>query len=195
MKNTYGASGSEKLTTQIKRGLFVGRFQPFHIGHREAIRKIIERVDELVIVVGSSQYSHDLDNPFTAGERITMIRFALDEMGVDPARYYLIPVPDVRMHAVWAAQVIAYTPRFDVVYSNDPLTRRLFKEAGFEVEGTPFYHREIYWATEVRRRMLADENWKELLPKSVAKFIEQAEGVERLRELAKTDTASGRCSQ
>ena len=58
----------------MTRALFVGRFQPFHYGHLHAIEKILEECDELVLVVGSAQMSHEHDNPFTAGERIEMIR-------------------------------------------------------------------------------------------------------------------------
>ncbi|MEM2947357.1 MAG: adenylyltransferase/cytidyltransferase family protein, partial [Candidatus Bathyarchaeia archaeon] len=38
----------------VKRGLFVGRFQPFHKGHLSVIEDILKEVDELVIVVGSA---------------------------------------------------------------------------------------------------------------------------------------------
>ncbi|MEM3596417.1 MAG: adenylyltransferase/cytidyltransferase family protein, partial [Candidatus Bathyarchaeia archaeon] len=55
-------------------GLYVGRFQPFHLGHLEVVRSILNRADELIIAIGSSQYSHTRRNPFTAGERVTMIR-------------------------------------------------------------------------------------------------------------------------
>lgn len=47
----------------VGRGLFVGRFQPFHLGHLEAIKDTLGEVDELVIVIGSAQYSHDVDDP------------------------------------------------------------------------------------------------------------------------------------
>lgn len=36
--------------------------------------------------------------------------------------------------------------------------------------------------------MLAGENWKELVPKTVAQFIEKIDGDTRLRELNKPDT-------
>ena len=78
----------------MKRGLFVGRFQPFHNGHLEVIKRILTEVDELIIIVGSAQYSHRLDNPFTAGERIAMIKRALGEIGVEFSRIWIIPVPD-----------------------------------------------------------------------------------------------------
>lgn len=172
----------------MKRGLFVGRFQPFHNGHLEVIKRIAGEVDELVIVVGSSQYSHRLDNPFTAGERITMIRRAVQEEGIKLARIWIIPVPDVHQHSLWVSQIVGYSPKFDVVYANEPLTHRLFLEAGFHVEPLPFVKREVFAATEIRRRMLAGEDWKSLVPDSVAGFIEEIDGVVRLRDLNKKDT-------
>jgi nicotinamide-nucleotide adenylyltransferase len=172
----------------VKRGVFVGRFQPFHKGHLEVVKKIDKEVDEIVVIVGSSQYSHRLDNPFTAGERITMIRKALEEAGIQLQRIWIIPVPDVHQHALWVSQIVGYAPKFDVVYANEPLTSRLFTEAGFKVKPLPFIKREIYLATEIRKRMLSGENWKELVPKSVAYFIEEIGGDTRLRELNKPDT-------
>jgi len=173
----------------VKRGLFVGRFQPFHNGHLEVIKKIMKEVDELVIIVGSSQYSHRLDNPFTAGERITMIRKALEEERIQLSRIWIVPVPDVHQHALWVSQIVGYAPKFDVVYANEPLTRRLFMEAGFRVEPMPFIKREVYLATEIRKRMLAGEEWEKLVPSSVVKFIKEIDGDVRLRDLNKTDKA------
>jgi nicotinamide-nucleotide adenylyltransferase len=172
----------------LRRGVFVGRFQPFHKGHLEVIKQIIKDVDELVVIVGSSQYSHRLDNPFTAGERITMIRKALEEAGIKLQKIWIIPVPDVHQHGLWVCQIVGYAPKFDVVYSNEPLTSRLFKEAGFKVKPLPFIKRDIYLATEIRKRMIAGENWKELVPSSVANFIEEIGGDVRLQELNKRDT-------
>jgi len=174
----------------IKRGLFVGRFQPPHLGHCEAITKLLKEMDEVVIVIGSSQFSHELSNPFTTGERMTMVKKVLDEMGVDPRRCHIVPVPDVETHSIWVSLVRTYAPSFDVVYSNEPLTRRLFEEAGLTVRNVPFHQRELYSATEVRRRMLAGERWRDLVMKSVADYVESIDGVGRLRALTRTDKAS-----
>src|SRR3989337_2069484 len=75
------------------RGLYVGRFQPFHLGHLDAIKEVLKAVDELVIAIGSAQYSHNLNNPFTAGERLVMVRQALMEADVDYFRIWMVPVP------------------------------------------------------------------------------------------------------
>ncbi|RJS79268.1 nicotinamide-nucleotide adenylyltransferase, partial [Candidatus Bathyarchaeota archaeon] len=93
----------------IKRGLFVGRFQPFHLGHSAAIKYALKNVDELVIVIGSAQYSHRKENPFTAGERLVMVRKALEEMKVDCSKVWIVPVPDVHLHMMWVSAVEGYT--------------------------------------------------------------------------------------
>ncbi len=173
--------------TMVKRGLFVGRFQPFHKGHLKPLKDILEKLDELIIVVGSAQYSHKIDNPFTAGERITMIRLALKEEGIPPSKYWIIPVPDVHVHMTWVSHVVGYTPKFTVVYSNESLTRRLFVEAGYKIEPVPFHKREVYSATEIRKRMLNGQKWEKLVPNSVVKFIKEINGVERIRDLTETD--------
>src|SRR3990170_3648309 len=169
------------------RGLYVGRFQPFHLGHLEAIKEVLKTVDELVIVIGSAQYSHNSNNPFTAGERLVMVRRALTEAEIDYSRLWVVPVPDVHLHMLWVSAVEGYTPRFNVVFSNEPLTRRLFMEKGYKVKSIRFFEREIYTSTLIREKMLKDESWTSLVPKSVAEFITEIDGVNRLRDLARTD--------
>jgi Nicotinamide mononucleotide adenylyltransferase len=50
----------------MKRGFYIGRFQPYHNGHQAVLEGIAEEVDEIIIGVGSAQLSHDIQNPFTA---------------------------------------------------------------------------------------------------------------------------------
>ena len=174
----------------FKRALFVGRFQPFHFGHLHAVKIILEESEELVIVVGSAQMSHEPDNPFTAGERIEMIRRALDATDIASARYMLIPIPDAPAHRVWVSQVESQTPIFDVVYTNQPLTRRLLVEAGYDVHGIKLHKRDQYEATEIRQRILAGEDWRTLVPEEVHNYVLEIDGEGRIRDLAKTDTVN-----
>ena len=171
----------------INRGLYVGRFQPFHLGHLKAIQGVLKEVEELAIVIGSAQYSHNVSNPFTAGERLVMTCRALRAAGVDSSRVWIVPVPDVHLHMLWVAALEGYTPRFNVVYSNEPLTCRLFTEAGYKVKSVRFYERKVYASTLIREKMLKDKSWTTLVPETVAKFIIEIDGVNRLRDLNRTD--------
>jgi len=169
------------------RGLYVGRFQPFHIGHLEAIKVALKEVEELVIVIGSAQYSHNNHNPFTAGERIVMIRRALEEANINHSRIWIVPVPDVHLHMLWVSALEGYTPHFETVFSNEPLTRRLFTEKKYKVKKIQFFERKQYNSTLIRQKMLIDESWKKFVPKSVVDYIEKIDGINRLRDLARTD--------
>ena len=172
----------------MARALFVGRFQPFHFGHLYAIETILGEVEELMIVVGSAQMSHEPDNPFTAGERIEMIREALTEANIDRKRYMLIPIADAPSHRTWVSYVESQTPRFDVVYSNQALTRRLLIEAGYNVKEIPLHKRSKYEATEIRRRILKGEDWSELAPSPVYRIVQEIDGENRIRDLSKSDS-------
>jgi nicotinamide-nucleotide adenylyltransferase len=167
--------------------LYIGRFQPLHLGHLEAISYILRKVDVMIICVGSAQYSHTQQNPFTAGERITMIRLALDEAHTDASRYYIIPIEDVNVHSLWVAQVKSLTPQFNRVFTNEPLTSTLFREAGFTVEPIPYFSRAEYSATHIRDRMDQGAEWESLVPKAAVKYIHTIRGIERINALSKSD--------
>lgn len=53
--------------------VFIGRFQPFHIGHLEIAKHGLKIARNLVFVVGSSNSARNIKNPFTFEERRTMI--------------------------------------------------------------------------------------------------------------------------
>jgi nicotinamide-nucleotide adenylyltransferase len=166
------------------RAFYIGRFQPYHLGHQEVIETIAHDCGEIVIGVGSAQLSHTFLDPFTSGERILMISRALADINVT---LYVIPIEDIRRNAVWVSHVVSMAPHFDVVYTNNPFVIRLFNEAGFSVKSSPLYEREVYSGSEIRRRMLCDEPWQHLVPQAVTDVIKQIDGVNRLKEVSQKD--------
>src|SRR5512136_438362 len=110
----------------MNRTLFIGRFQPFHKGHLAMVKKILQDNDEVIIGIGSAQYSHTGENPFTASERYEMIKRTLDAEGI--RMYSIVPIPDTHVHSVWVSHAVSLVPRFGVVYTNSPLVVRLFRE-------------------------------------------------------------------
>ena len=175
----------------MTNGLFIGRFQPFHKGHLATVKFALGKVEQLVIVVGSAQKSHEPRNPFTAGERIRMIKESLDSDGeTDVRRILIIPVPDTDVHALWTHQVDMLVPKYDVVFANDLFTLMLFQEKGIKALEAPLYRRDEMKATEIRKRMIAEEIWEDLVPIPVSKVIKEINGVERVKALSRRDAAS-----
>ena len=166
-----------------KRGLLIGRMQPLHKGHISVIKETLKEVDELIIGVGSADQSHTNSNPFTSGERIMMLTKALREYNINPSKYYIIPLEDVRCNALWVAHVKMLTPPFCKVYSGNSLVKQLFRENNMEIIQPPLFNRKEYSGTEIRRRILNNEDWESLVPSSVVKVIKEIKGEERLRNL------------
>lgn len=166
------------------RGILIGRMQPVHNGHMAVIKQILNEVDEIIIGIGSAQASHELKDPFTAGERIVMMSQALAEKDIDPSRYYIIPMQDINFNAIWVSHVKMLTPPFSIVYSGNPLVKQLFNEEGYEVRQPPLYDRKHLSGSEVRKRILNDDDWQELVPKAVVDVINEINGVERLKNLS-----------
>jgi nicotinamide-nucleotide adenylyltransferase len=169
----------------IGRGLFLGRFQPYHNGHHAVIEQIATEVDELIIGIGSAQWSHSFDNPFTAGERVLMVRRAIKHL---PLITYVLPIEDIQRNSLYVAHIKTIVPPFSVVYSNNPLIRRLFEEEGIAVQQTEMVERELYWGVEIRRRMVSGEPWEELVPPAVIDVLREISGLERLRQVTASDT-------
>jgi bifunctional NMN adenylyltransferase/nudix hydrolase len=75
---------------RYNRAVYIGRFQPFHIGHRSAINKCLEIAEDVVVLVGSANSPRTPDNPFTYDERRQMIQ---DEFG---GRVSVFPLRDFK---------------------------------------------------------------------------------------------------
>ncbi len=169
----------------MKRAFYIGRFQPYHLGHQTVIDLIARQADEIIIGIGSAQLSHDAENPFTAGERILMITRALQSCS---RPCYVIPIEDIKRNALWVSHIISMAPPFDIVYSSNPLVIRLFSETGIPVCSPPMFERHTHSGTGIRDRMRTGEEWEHLVPGEVADVIREIDGIARIRDLDREDT-------
>ncbi len=164
------------------RALFVGRFQPFHLGHLECVKKILSENEEVAIVIGSAQENFTAENPFTVGERMEIIRTALAREGLE-RNAIIVPVPDTNESAIWAKRVLSYCPKITgPAYSNNAWTTLLLKKEGIEARSLPDY-RGIN-ATKVRALMRENRKWEPFIPGEAARFIRENKLDLRVRELA-----------
>lgn len=63
--------------------VYIGRFQPLHLGHIETIRKAVRLTNKLIIVVGSAFKPRSPKNPFKFDERRSMIQQVVEAEGFD----------------------------------------------------------------------------------------------------------------
>jgi nicotinamide-nucleotide adenylyltransferase len=146
----------------------VGRFQPFHLGHLEAIKDILRKNEKVIIVIGSSQEKGTVKNPFSFKERKRMISESLESEGI--RNFRIIGIRDFMDDKKWTSE-IRKACYFDRVYSRNAWTIRCFRKAGIPVKKHPLFERGKYSATEIRRRLSRGGEWEALVPKKVARHI------------------------
>ena len=118
------------MTKKHKCGLYIGRFQPVHIGHESIIRRMLEECDHVIIAIGSAQESGTQRNPFTVEQRMDLICNVFYREIIH-AKMSIIPIndrEDVSNDASWGeyvfeqlAQHTALVP--DVVYEGEESER------------------------------------------------------------------------
>lgn len=168
----------------MKRGLFIGRFQPFHNAHFIDIKKILMEVDEVIIAIGSSQEKNTLDNPFSYNERKQMISSVLRKNKIKNYRIY--PVPDLYNDKKWVAYIKKNLPRYDFVYSGNKWTLRCFKKYDSRLKKIRLI--KGINSTIIRNRIISGKGWQSLVPKEVVDYINKIKGVERIKSAIKYST-------
>lgn len=152
------------------RGLFIGRFQPFHNGHLAIVKQMERECDVLMIGVGSAQIQRIPDNPFSGGERITMIRKVMEAEGISD--YEIYPIPDIHCYPEWPHYIHSMLPSFDRVYARSSVVKKLMGNIDVELVDIEAFNRDIWKGTLVREKMYDGVEWKHLVPPSVADYIE-----------------------
>jgi len=171
------------------RSAFIGRFQPVHKGHIYSVSQILEKKEDLIIVIGSAQYSHTPNNPFTGGERVMFMKGALIEEGLPLDRIDIIPLADINIHPLWVSHLRSFVPYFKKAYTHNPLVQSLLKAAGVEVDETDLLERNTYSAKNIRNLIGWDNpEWETLVPDSVAKIIKEHKLDDRIREVGEVTT-------
>ncbi|MBA4435784.1 MAG: nicotinamide-nucleotide adenylyltransferase [Nitrosopumilus sp.] len=162
-------------------GLLIGRFQPFHLGHLEALRFALSKVDNLWLGLGSSNKPTEKNNPFSAEERKEMILSSIDESMKEKITIYFIP--DLDNHVKWIEKIDTIVPQFDIIFSNDELTNHLYSKRDVQVIPIPFLKRNELSGTNVRDLIISDQKWEHLVPLGTRNFLEKSNTKDRLKIL------------
>lgn len=152
----------------MKTALFVGRFQPMHLGHLKVIKWILKNYDKIIIVIGSSQESNTEKNPFTLEERKKMIGNTLKDEKIQKKKYKIIVIPDVYDDKMWVKSVLNRA-KFNVIFTKNPWTKRCFTHTKIPVKDHPLFGNIS--ASLIRGRMRVGKEWESLVPKKVVKII------------------------
>ncbi|KYC44732.1 MAG: Nicotinamide-nucleotide adenylyltransferase [Candidatus Methanofastidiosum methylothiophilum] len=164
----------------MSRGLFIGRFQPFHNGHYKAIKDILKDEDEVIICVAASQISFTISNPFSCGERIEMILRSLKDIR---DKIIILSSPNTESNSLWVDNIVDTFPKFETVYTNNNLVRLLWEKRGYNVSKVNFYQKNEFNGTSIRKFISLDQKWDSLVPPETMKYIKEIEGEKRIKDI------------
>ncbi|MBT5201476.1 MAG: nicotinamide-nucleotide adenylyltransferase [Thaumarchaeota archaeon] len=162
-------------------GLLIGRFQPFHLGHLEALQFALSKVDNLWVGLGSSNLPSQKNNPFSADQRKEMILSSIDDSMKKRISIYFIP--DLDNHIKWIEKIDTIVPQFEIIFSNDDLTKHLYSKRSIKVESIPFLKRDKLSGTKIRNLIISDQKWDDLVPKGTKDFLKKTSAKDFLKNL------------
>lgn len=162
-------------------GLLIGRFQPFHLGHLDALHFALSKVDKLLVGLGSSNQPLHKNNPFSAEERKKMILSSINNSIKDKIEIYFIP--DFEDHKKWVEHIDTIIPKFDIIFTNDEMTKYLYSKRGINVLAIPFTKRDVLSGTNIRDLIIADQSWEEYVPKGTKNFLNGINAKQRIKNL------------
>lgn len=154
---------------------FLGRFQPFHLGHYNVVDEEKDNYDDFTVIVGSPERSRTERNPLNFEERKNLIKACFPEVKIigigDTEENPQESDPETAANQEWAEEF--EKKGFDVVISgNDKVKEIIEKHADILVERPEMFSEKIYSGTEVRRRINSGEEWRYLTPECSHEVLE-----------------------
>lgn len=164
--------------------VFIGRFQPFHLGHKAVVDTALENAKKVLIVLGSHDQPRTARNPFTTQERIAFITAVYPDL-VKAGRIVFAPQVD---HTYNLDRWIAGIQASAHMAANNPFTPDPVKIGliGHNKDHTSFYLKAFpTWgcveamnydnidATKIRSRYFGmSDRVDEMVPEPVLGFLE-----------------------
>lgn len=177
----------------MKRALYIGRFQPIHFGHLNALQQIFEHpdgYDQILIGIGSAEKGFLPKDPLTAGERFEAILRALEEEKVPQKKVMIFPIRNIDRYSLWPFYVQQLCPQFEALFSGSPLVRMLWEKA-FPQEQIKVYPLEKQLdisASTVRKKIREGKSITNDVPYSVREYLEDEIGIrERMLQMKTGD--------
>jgi nicotinamide-nucleotide adenylyltransferase len=179
------------------QGVIHGRFQVLHKDHLRYLLAAKALCRHLVVAITNPdptltredatdlKRSSPLSNPLTYFERYLMVRAALEEAGVNPSEFSVVPLP-INLPKLYTYYVPLDAVFFLTIYDDWGQRKlRYFESLGLRTH--------VLWkvgpeekgisGSEIRERILIGQSWKHLVPPSVAALLVEWDLPSRLKAI------------
>lgn len=118
--------------------VFIGRFQPFHNGHREVILRALELANHVIVLCGSAEQPRSIRNPWLALEREQMIRHSFSDL--ENKRIIISPLPDMLYNdSFWVTNIKQIVTNLISQYYNNTSDKPMIGLIGHSKDQTSYY--------------------------------------------------------
>lgn len=93
------------MSKKYQTAVVIGRFQPFHIGHKHMIDEALKIAENVIVAVGDTGGAPQPKNPYPVCVRVQMIEDAYD--WEEASRLSFISAKDNPSDAIWEAEIIS----------------------------------------------------------------------------------------
>lgn len=156
----------------MTKAAFVGRFQPFHQGHKNVVDEYRDEFEDFCIVIGSAGEEETEDNPLSFEERKEVIHECFPDIeifGVEDEE------KDEDGNRIWIKKIQDKTGADVVISQNDLVKQVVRKYSDLELETQELHDPKVYSGTAIRRRMKSGEEWRYLTPECAKSKLEELE--------------------
>ncbi len=157
---------------KYKIGLVIGRFQPFHLGHKYVIEKALKVCEKIYIGIGSSQI-FDERNPYSTEKRKEFLNAFIENEGIRDGVIGIVTTEDVADDDEWFADLIKKIPGTEVVIGDNEWVNGIFERHAIPALRIGYYKRNILEGTKIRKSMQEKKPWKKRVPEYLISHIEK----------------------
>lgn len=163
---------------------FVGRFQPFHLGHWEIVAGLLERAERLYIGITnpdirslgkktSSPHRHgQAANPFSFHERLGLVSAALATADRHRCQTFIVPFP-LDQSSVWHNYIPQSAVQIVRIFSEwEAEKTSLLQAGGYEVETLIGSADQKIAASDVRAAIAEERSFSHWLPPGVSAAVD-----------------------
>lgn len=168
--------------------VFIGRFQPFHLAHKETVDIALRQSQQVILALGSAQNERNIKNPFLAQEREQMILSNYNE--ADQKRIKFVHVIDVYNDVKWVKLVTTLIESMISPTDQVGLIGHLKDESSYYLQLFPNWKmveleslKNAISATPLREAYYRGEIQTQYLPQGTIDFLQQFQQTDVYRQL------------
>lgn len=172
--------------------VFIGRFQPFHYGHKHVIDEALKVAERVIVLVGSSDESRTQRNPWNFQERYTMIRYSLDYSQDEQKRVLIAELPDSKYNENAWIENVQRTVK-TILYAHPVTKSQKIGITGYGKDNSSYYlklfpqwdsymvdprgnkFQKVLGSTEIRKqyfdRNITDFSYMQFMPQDVVEQL------------------------